>query len=156
LEEILDIILEYIRFYACAESFPEDEQRDLAAKVRVVYDEFQDFRNVRSMLNIMYHAMENASHRGVESIDEQAIDETIKNAYPGLRIRGSVMDVPLSDFIRIRRNCGDLQSLENGVRSAVRDLVNYAHEAGIVARPLAADGKGNGIDVIYSDPYGTK
>ena len=156
LEEILDIIVEYVRFYAEEGSFTEEDQRELAAKVRVIYDEFSDFRNVRSMLNIMYHAMENASGRQVPYVDEQAIDDTIRNAYPGLRIRGSVMDVPLSDFIRIRRKCSDLQSLEIGVRSAVRDLVNYAHEVGIVAKPLAAEGKGNGVDVIFSDPYGTR
>lgn len=156
-EEVLDIVLEYIRHYDKSGSvFSEDEQRDLAAKIRVIYDEFPDFRNVRSMLNIMYHATENAARRNLTVIDEQAVDDTIKSAYPGLRIRGSVMDVPISDFIRIRRNCVDPQTLESGVRNAVRDLVNYAHEFGLVARPLAAEGKGNGVDVIFSDPYGTK
>jgi len=149
-------VLEYIRHYDKQGVFIEEKQRELAANIRVIYDEFPDFRNVRSMLNIMYHAMENAAKRSMAVIDEQAVDDTIKSAYPGLRIRGSVMDVPISDFIKIRRNCGDLQTLETGVRDAVRDLVNYAHEAGIVARPLAADGKGNGVDVIFSDPYGTK
>jgi hypothetical protein len=136
-------------------SFTAEAERDLAAKVKVIYDEFSDFRNVRSMLNIMYHATENAAKRSIASIDEQAIDDTIKNVYPGLRIRGSVMDVPISDFIKIRRNCNDIQTLETGVRTAVRDLVNYAHEVGAVARPQSADGKGNGVDIIFSDPYGT-
>jgi hypothetical protein len=108
------------------------------------------------MLNILYHATENAAKRSIETIDEQAIDDTIKNVYPGLRIRGSVMDVPISDFIKIRRNCSDFSALEKGVRGAVRDLVNYAHEVGVVARPHSTDTKGNGIDVMYSDPYGTK
>ena len=49
-----------------------------------------------------------------------------------------------------------MQTLESGVRTAVKDLVNYAHEVGVVARPQAAESKGNGIDVIFSDPYGTK
>ena len=155
-DEILDIVIEYIRHYDQTYIFTEDEQRDLAAKIRVIYDEFPDFRNVRSMLNIMYHATENAAKRNLKVIDEQAVDDTIKSAYPGLRIKGSVMDVPLSDFIKIRRNCSDPQALESGVRDAVRSLVNYAHEVGVVARPQAADGKGNGIDVIFSDPYGTK
>lgn len=156
LEEIVDIVLEYIRHHDSSKSFTTKEEHDLAAKVRVIYDEFSDFRNVRSMLNIMYHATENAGKRDTLAIDEQAIDETIKNAYPGLRIRGSVMDVPISDFIKIRRNCNDIQSLESGVRNAVRDLVNYAHEVGMVARPQSADGKGNGVDVIFNDPYGTR
>jgi hypothetical protein len=155
LEEIIDIVLEYIRHHDGTKSFTAEAERDLAAKVKVIYDEFSDFRNVRSMLNIMYHATENAAKRSIASIDEQAIDDTIKNVYPGLRIRGSVMDVPISDFIKIRRNCNDIQTLETGVRTAVRDLVNYAHEVGAVARPQSADGKGNGIDIIFSDPYGT-
>jgi hypothetical protein len=108
------------------------------------------------MLNILYHATENAAKRNIDTIDEQAIDDTIKNVYPGLRIRGSVMDVPISDFIKIRRNCNDFSMLESGVRSAVKDLVNYAHEVGVVARPHSTDAKGNGIDVMFSDPYGTK
>jgi hypothetical protein len=156
LEEIMDIVLEYIRHHDATKSFVEDQERDLAAKVKVIYEEFSDFRNVRSMLNILYHATENAGKRNIVSIDEQAIDDTIKNVYPGLRIRGSVMDVPISDFIKIRRNCNDISTLESGVRSAVKDLVNYAHEVGVVARPHSTDAKGNGIDVMYSDPYGTK
>ena len=156
LEEVIDIALEYIRYHDAAKCFTDLEERDLAAKIKVIYDEFSDFRNVRSMLNILYHATENAAKRGVISIDEEAIDETIKHVYPGLRIRGSVMDVPISDFIRIRRDWSDLQTLETGVRTAVRDLVNYAHEVGVVARPQASESKGNGIDVIFSDPYGTK
>ncbi|HKU48769.1 MAG TPA: hypothetical protein VJP79_02360, partial [Nitrososphaera sp.] len=156
LEEVIDIALEYIRYHDSTKSFTEQEERDLAARIKVIYDEFSDFRNVRSMLNIMYHATENAAKREVAAIDEQAIDETIKNVYPGLRIRGSVMDVPISDFIRIRRNWNDMQTLETGVRGAVKDLVNYAHEVGVVARPQASESKGNGIDVIFSDPYGTK
>jgi hypothetical protein len=156
LEEIIDIVLEYIRHHDASKSFTEEHERDLAAKVKVIYDEFSDFRNVRSMLNIMYHATENAAKRKLDTIDEQAIDDTVKSVYPGLRIRGSVMDVPISDFIKIRRNCNDIRTLESGIRNAVKDLVNYAHEAGLVARLQSANGKGNGIDIIYSDLYGTK
>jgi hypothetical protein len=156
LEEIIDIVLEYIRYHAVNRSFIEEHERDLAAKIRVIYDEFSDFRNVRSMLNIMYHAIENAAKRGLDNIDEQSIDDTIKNVYPGLRVRGSLMYVPISDFIKIRRNCNDVQTLESGIRNAVKDLVNYAHQVGVVARPHASNGEGNGIDVTYNDLYGTK
>lgn len=156
LEEIIDIVLEYIRHHDVSKSFTEEHERDLAAKVRVIYDEFPDFRNVRSMLNIMYHATENAVKRNLGTIDEQSIDETIKIVYPGLRIRGSLMYVPISDFIKIRRNCNDIQRLESGIRNAVKDLVKHAHELGVVATPHAVNGEGNGIDVTYSDLYGTK
>ena len=156
LDEVIDIVLEYIRHLDPSKSFTEEHERDLAAKVKVIYDEFSDFRNVRSMLNIMYHATENAQKRNIDTIDEQAIDDTIKDVYPGLHIRGSVMNVPISEFIKIRRNCNDIHTVESDIRSAVKDLVNYAHEAGVVARLQPANGKGNGVDIIYSDLYGTK
>ncbi len=156
LEEITDIVLEYIRHYDVTKSLTEEYERDLAGKIRVIYDEFPDFRNVRSMLNIMYHATENAKKSNLDTIDEQSIDETIKSVYPGLRIRGSLMYVPISEFIRIRRNCNDIHALECGIRKAVRNLVNYAHEIGIVARPQPIDDDANGINVTYSDLYGTK
>ena len=156
LEEIVDIVLEYIRHNDIKKSLTEEHEHDLAAKVRVIYDEFPDFRNVRSMLNIMYHATESAVKRGLDTVDEQSIDETIKSVYPGLRIRGSLMYVPISDFIKIKRNCTDISTLETGIRNAVKDLVNYAHEVGVVARPHPANGEENGIDLTYSDLYGTK
>jgi hypothetical protein len=71
-------------------------------------------------------------------------------------MRGSIMDVPLSEFIRIRRNCNDIQILESDVRDAVRNLVNYAHELGTVAKAEDTYGKSSGIDIIYNDPYGIK
>jgi hypothetical protein len=153
-EEIMDIVMEYIRHHDASKCFTTEEERDLAAKVKVIYDEFSDFRNVRSMLNIMYHATENAAKREAATVDEQAIDETIKNVYPGLRIRGSVMDVPISDFIKIRRNTSDFSVLETGVKDAVRNLVNYAHEVGAVAKPQKA--AGHAVDIMFSDPYGTR
>jgi len=156
LDEIIDIVLEYIRHHDITKSLTDEHERDLAAKIRVIYDEFPDFRNVRSMLNIMYHATESAAERGLDTIDEQSIDETIKSVYPGLRIRGSLMYVPISDFIKIKRNCNDINTLETCIRNAVKDLVNYAHEVGVVARPHLGNGEGNGIDVTYSDLYGTK
>jgi hypothetical protein len=156
LHEIVDIILEYIRQYNYEKRFTAEDEKDLAAKIRVIYDEFPDFRNIRSMLNILYHATENAGKRNAAIIDEQAIDDTIKSVYPGLRMRGSIMDVPLSEFIRIRRNCNDIQILESDVRDAVRNLVNYAHELGSVAKPEDTYGKSSAIDIIYNDPYGIK
>jgi hypothetical protein len=156
LEEIFDIVVEYIKYYDSKHTFTVDKERDLAAKIKVIYDEFPDFRNIRSMINILYHAMENAGRRDAAIIDEMAIDDTIKSVYPGLRIKGSIMGVPLSDFIKIRRSSNDVQSLESDIRDAVRNLVNYASEMGTVAKLEDTNGKSNGIDVIYNDPTGTK
>jgi hypothetical protein len=156
LGEILDIAFEYIKYYDSKNTFTVDKERDLAAKIKVIYDEFPDFRNIRSMINILYHAMENAGSRDATMIDEEAIDDTIKSVYPGLRIKGSIMGVPLSDFIKIRRSSNDVQMLESNIRDAVRNLVNYAYETGSVAKLENTNGKSTGIDLIYNDPTGTK
>jgi hypothetical protein len=153
-EEILDIVSEYIKYYDSGKCFSVREETDLGAKVRVIYDEFQDFRNVRSMTNILYHATENASARNIFAIDEQALEDTIKGIYPGLRIRGSIMSVPVSEFIRIQKNYADLQTLESDVKAAVRDLVSHASMTGKVA-PLENEST-NGLDVVYNDSSGMK
>lgn len=156
LEEILDIILEYVRYYDLQKSFKLEDETDLSAKIKVIYDEFPDFRNVRSMTNILYNATENAAKRDAPIIDEKAIDDTIKSTHPGLRIRGSIMGVPLSDFIKIRNSSNDIQMLESNVRDAVKNLLNHAHDMGSVAKFESTNGVDTGIDVIYNDPAGTK
>jgi hypothetical protein len=157
LEEIIEILLEYIRYNGDKKIFTAVEEKDLAAKIKVIYDEFQDFRNIRSMINILYHAMEDAKRRGAKTIDEQAIDNTIRNAYPGLRIQGSIMGVPLSDFIKIHRSSSDDRRLESDVRDAVINLLSYAYGNGSVARLEETNRKeGSEIDLIYNDQTGTK
>jgi hypothetical protein len=156
LEEILDIILEYITHYDRQKCFKLEDQKDLSAKIKVIYDEFPDFRNVRSMTNILYNATENAAKRNASIIDEKAIDDTIKSTHPGLRVRGSIMGVPLSDFIKIRSSSNDIHMLESDVRDAVKNLLNYAHDMGSVAKFESTNGSAKGIDVIYNDPSGTK
>jgi hypothetical protein len=156
LDEIRDIILEYIRHYDLQKCFKLEEENDLSAKIKVIYDEFSDFRNVRSMTNILYNATENAAKRNASIIDEKAIDDTIKCTHPGLRVRGSIMGVPLSDFIKIRSSSNDIHMLESDVRDAVKNLLNYAHDIGSVAKFESTNGRAKGIDVIYNDPSGTK
>jgi hypothetical protein len=156
LEEILDIILEYVRHYDLQKRFKLEDEKDLSAKIKVIYDEFPDFRNVRSMTNILYNATENAAKRNSPIIDEKAIDDTIRDTHPGLRVRGSIMGVPLSDFIKIRSSSNDIQMLESNVRDAVKNLLNYAHDMGSVAKFESTSGRAKGIDVIYNDPSGTK
>ena len=70
------------------------EQEDLLAKIKILYDEFPDFRNIRSMINVMYHAVEYAAKNGSQLIDEQSLDEMLTTVYPGLRLRDSIMAVP--------------------------------------------------------------
>ncbi|HET7242827.1 MAG TPA: hypothetical protein VFI64_05745 [Nitrososphaeraceae archaeon] len=154
--ELLDIIFEYIRHYDKINNFTPEHENELASRIRVIYDEFPEFRNVRSILNILYHATENAARTNSFSIDEQSIDDTIKRNYPGLKIRGSLMDVPLSEFIRIRKNSMSSDALESNVRDAIKNLLAYTTQTGSVTGVNIDNIIGNSIDVVYNDNYGTK
>ncbi|MEM2759708.1 MAG: hypothetical protein QXU32_06255 [Nitrososphaerales archaeon] len=157
-DEVSDIVLEYIRHNVRDLTF-EKHGNDIVSKVKVIYDEFQEFRSIRSMLNIMYHAMEIASRQNSNTITEDAIDETIRQAYPGLRVKGSIMNVPISEFIRIRRDCSDTSVLENSVKDAVKSLVMFAHEQGKVSQPEVSNGKGTDnldIEALYKDADGSR
>jgi hypothetical protein len=154
--ELLDIIFEYIRHYDKISNFTPEHENELASRIRVIYDEFPEFRNVRSILNILYHATENAARTNSFTIDEQSIDDTIKRNYPGLKIRGSLMDVPLSEFIRIRKNSMSSDVLESNVRDAIKNLLAYTTQTGSVTGVNIDNIIGNSIDVVYNDNYGTK
>src|SRR3989304_5162215 len=132
-DELSKIVLEYIEYNDKQGKFKQHAQDDLAEKIRVLYDEFPDFRSVRSIINILYHAMEKSQELNLAKIDEFAIDETIKHAYPGLKVRGSVMDIPISDFIKIRRNCNN-EDVGLQLKKAVTNLVNFAHEMGNIGK----------------------
>ncbi|MGA9928931.1 MAG: hypothetical protein WBP96_10000 [Nitrososphaeraceae archaeon] len=154
--ELLDIIFEYIRHYDKINNFTPEHENELASRIRVIYDEFPEFRNVRSILNILYHATENAARTNSFTIDEQSIDDTIKRNYPGLKIRGSLMDVPLSEFIRIRKNSMSSDALESNVRDAIKNLLAYTTQTGSVTGVNIDNIIGNNIDAVYNDNYGTK
>jgi hypothetical protein len=149
--ELLDIIFEYIRYYDKINNFTTEHENELASRIRVIHDEFPEFRNVRSILNILYHATENAARTNSFTIDEQSIDDTIKRNYPGLKIRGSLMDVPLSEFIRISSD-----ALESNVRDAIKNLLSYTTQTSNVTGVNIDNIIGNNIDLVYNDNYGTK
>jgi hypothetical protein len=154
--EINDIVLEYIRSNDFEGKFTIESEIDLSAKIKIIYDEFADFRNVRSMINILYHATELAANRNVGMIDEQALDETIRTAFPGLRIKGSIMSVPVSEFMKIRRTCRDIQMLEDSVRDAVRDLVQCTEGENSLASVNFHQGSNELVDVMYCDSQGDR
>ena len=151
-EELLEIVLEYIKHNDKKGKFTQKTQDELAEKIRILYDEFQEFRSVRSIINILYHAMEKSAELDLEKIDETAIDETIKHTYPGLKVRGSIMAVPISDFITIRRTC-DGESTGQQLKRAVANLANFAHEMGNIGK---LEKQNHALDVVYQDPYGSK
>ena len=156
LNELLDIIFEYLRFNDRYNMFDSKQESNLASQIRIIFDEFPDFRNVRSVLNIMYHATEIAARLGSVTIDEDAIDETIKSVYPGLKIKGSLMDISLSEFIKIRKVTSDMNGLESEIREAVRNLLSCTNYTGNVKELNLDSPLGDGIDVVYSDEFGSK
>ena len=156
LGELKDIIFEYIKHYDENGNFNSQQEGDLESKIKLVYDEFPDFRNVRSMLNIFYHATEQASKKGSYVIDELIIDETIKCIYPGSKIRGSLMNVPLCDFIQIKRGVDNPEKIESDIREAVRNLLTLTNCEGYVNDLDFHNQVGEGIDVTYHDSYGSR
>ena len=156
-EEVSDIVLEYIRVNLKDLTFGMYEN-DIMNKTRVIYDEFQEFRSIRSMLNILYHAMEISGRMKGDTITEEALDETIRQTYPGLRVRGSIMNVSISEFIRIRRDCAESTILESNVKDAIKSLVTFAHEQGKVSKPEHPNGKGavQNVDALYNVSNGSK
>jgi len=100
--------------------------------------------------------MESAQKRNCTIIDEKAIDDTITHVYPGLKIRGSIMSIPLSEFIRIKKDCNDLKELEDDVRDAVRNLVNCAHDVGSVSELSSEFTFREAGDIVYSDSSGSR
>lgn len=156
LSELNDIIFEYIRHYDENKLFTSDHESHLATIIKLVYDEFADFRNVRSMLNIFYHATEEASKRGSYILDESIIDDTIKSIYPGSKIRGSLMNVPLSDFIKLKMSVNNMETIENDIREAVRNLLTLTNYEGYVNELNFDNSIGEGVDITYNDSYGSK
>lgn len=157
--EINDIVLEYMRSGNAIEEFTLESEHDLSSKIKIIYDEFPDFRNVRSMINILYHATELAGKSDAASIDEHALDETIRTAFPGLRIKGSIMSVPVSDFIKIRRMSKDIHELEVRVKNAVQDLVQCTEGESSLSTPDMSEGgvaSAELVDVLYHDSRGDK
>ncbi len=146
-DEIVDIVLEYIRMNVKDLIFSVHEH-DLAGKIRVVYDEFVEFRNIRSLLNILYHAMESARSRNEQVLTEDAIEDAIRHAYPGLRVRGSIMNVPIAEFMRIKREY-HANDVENTIKQAVKNLLTLLQEQGKVSR-VEYDVPINGVSVDAS------
>ena len=156
LSELKDIIFEYIRHYDENKLYTSDHESNLATIIKLVYDEFADFRNVRSMLNIFYHATEEASKRGSFILDESIIDDTIKSIYPGSKIRGSLMNVPLSDFIKLKMSVNNKETIENDIREAVRNLLTLTNYEGYVNELNFDNSIGEGVDITYNDSFGSK
>jgi hypothetical protein len=156
LDEISDIVLEYMRSGLGDKAMGNREQEDLLAKIKILYDEFPDFRNIRSMINVMYHAVEYAAKNGSQLIDEQSLDEMLTTVYPGLRLRDSIMGVPLSEFMKIARESKDVEKIKSSVELAINALLNCANVSRRAVNTAPLQKNGNFIDVTYDDFVGKK
>ena len=96
--------------------------------------------------------MEKSLQLRLDKIYEAVIDDAIKQTYPGLRVRGSIMEVPISDFIAIRKRFG-AESSETDLKEAVRNLTSLAEEMGSISR---LENQNLPLDMIYQDPYGAR
>jgi hypothetical protein len=156
LDEISGIILEYIDAAQKNSSLSISERDDLFSKIKILYDEFPDFRNIRSMINVMYHAIEYSEKYGSRTIDEQILDQTIATVYPGLRLRDNIMDVPVSEFMKIASESQNSEVIKNRVGQAVNALINCASDNGKVVRTSFSQDSGKSIDVTFVDFSGKK
>jgi hypothetical protein len=152
-DEINDIVIEYIKHNKS--DFSNIDKNDLSSKIKIIYDEFPDFRNIRSILNILYHCTDIASKKNSYNIDEQSIEETIKNVYPGLRLRGSIMGIPISDFIKMRKLSIDKSTLLTSITDAVKNLIDYVEELGTVKKSTDAI-PAEYLDAVFNDHLGKK
>lgn len=153
-DEINDIVIAYVQYFN--NNLSEQEKLDLTSKIKIIYDEFPDFRNIRSILNVLYHAFEISLKKESPIIDEYSIEETIKNVYPGLRLRGSIMGISISDFINMRKISVDKNIVESNVKEAIKNLINYFDELGTVKKFEEVRKEGDFLDAIYNDQMGKK
>ena len=152
IDELSEIAIDYIKQNKKSERFTKKQQNDLAGKIRVLCDEFPDFTSVRSITNILYHAMEKSFQLNHEDISEEALDETLKSAFPGLKVHDSILDVPIGQFLKLRLESAENKS-QSKVKEAISNLVNFAHDTGKIRKP---ENSKRMLDVIYTDQYGTK
>ena len=154
-EEISDIVLEYIKFYNFNTTITENQKNELFSQIKILYEDF-DFRNIRSVLNIMYSAFEIASNKKMSIINEQILDETLRKTYPGLKIKGSLVDISISDYIKIKNRIDSSRDIKKEIVNSLSELINYLHKHNIKCKyesylPLEEEA----VNIIYKDHRGS-
>jgi hypothetical protein len=152
-EEISNIVLEYIKFYSHNTPIPYKAQMELLSKIKILYDDF-DFRNIRSILNIMYNAFEVAEDKNILFINEQVLDETLQKTYPGVRIKGSIMNISISDYIKVKNQIDSVSDINIEIVESLRVLIKYLHKSEIKCKyedylPT------NEVNIVYKDYNGS-
>jgi len=151
-EEISDIVLEYIRYYNQYSSLSETDIKDLLSKLKILYDDF-DFRNIRSILNIMYNSFEIARHKNLQLVTEDSIDEALKSTYPGLKIKGSIMNISISEFIKIKNHMISVVDLKQEIITSIKTLLESIKQ--IDPHYENYYFSQNGIEIFDNDPNET-
>ena len=154
-EEISDIVLEYIKFYNFNTTITDDQKHELFSQIKILYEDF-DFRNIRSILNIMYSAFEIASNKKMSIINEQILDETLRKTYPGLKIKGSLVDISISDYIKIKNRIDSSRDIKKEIVNSLSELINYLHKHNLKCKyesylPLEEEA----VNIIYKDHRGS-
>jgi hypothetical protein len=103
----------------------------------------------------MYNAFEIAVDKNISLINEQVLDETLQKTYPGLRIKGSIMNISISDYIKIKNHINSTIDMKTEIVQSLRDLINYLHKCEIKCKyeeylPLKEE-----VNVIYKDNNGS-
>ena len=87
-----------------------------------------------------------------EDISEEALDETLKSAFPGLKVHDSILDVPIGQFLKLRLESAENKS-QSKIKEAISNLVNFAHDTGKITKP---ENSKRMLDAIYTDQYGIR
>jgi hypothetical protein len=153
-EEISDIVLEYIKFYNLNTTITGDQRNELFSQIKILYEDL-DFRNIRSILNIMYNAFEIASNKKMSIINEQILDETLRKIYPGLKIKGSLVDISISDFIKIKNHIDSSREIKKEIINSLRGLINYLHKHNIKCKYEYYLPIEEAVNIIYKDHSGS-
>jgi hypothetical protein len=153
-EEISDIVLEYIKFYNLNTTITGDQRNELFSQIKILYEDL-DFRNIRSILNIMYNAFEIASNKKMSIINEHILDETLRKIYPGLKIKGSLVDISISDFIKIKNHIDSSREIKKEIVNSLRGLINYLHKHNIKCKYEYYLPIEEAVNIIYKDHSGS-
>jgi hypothetical protein len=153
-EEISDIVLEYIKFSNLNTTITDGQRNELFSQIKILYEDF-DFRNIRSILNIMYSAFEIASNKKMSIISEQILDETLRKTYPGLKIKGSLVDISISDYIKIKNRIDASRDIKKEIITSLRGLINYLHQHNIKCKYEYYLPSEEAVNIIYKDHSGS-
>ncbi|MDX1373125.1 MAG: hypothetical protein R3321_11675, partial [Nitrososphaeraceae archaeon] len=125
-DEISDIVLAYI----FSDKIPDKQQiirNQLITILKVLYEDF-DFRNIRSILNLMHAAFEIGLQKGLPFINEDCIHESLKIVYPGMKIKRSIMNISISEYIKIKSYFNSCTNIEDEIVSSIRCLLDSLEE----------------------------